>query len=336
MMQTTERSTVTIEGIEVPVKTIKEKRDSVRIYLGKREVIIRMPNWLKAKEEKHHKQRLVKWMQDLAKSKKGAFNKYQKTERSKQTAVSNTVKPSTERFTVKVGTLDVPVKMIKEKRDSVRIYLGKEEVLIRMPNWLSAEKEAYHRQRLIQWMHDLAQSKEGAFSKYQNADYTTGDTIRFGGQQYTLLIHEKPIKQSTGQLIDAQIVLQLSSLMDARQRSKAIRTLLNKIMARAYLPQIQARVAVLNERFFKQRVRAVELKYLHARWGSCAVDGVLCFSTRLFFAPEDVIDYVIIHELAHLIEHNHSSRFWALVAKAMPDYKQKEAWLKEHGGDCDF
>ncbi|MCB0682671.1 MAG: M48 family metallopeptidase, partial [Saprospiraceae bacterium] len=59
-------------------------------------------------------------------------------------------------------------------------------------------------------------------------------------------------------------------------------------------------------------------------------------STRLLFAPPKVIDYVIIHELAHLVEMNHSRRFWDLVAAAMPDYEEQEKWLKKFGHRCDF
>jgi predicted metal-dependent hydrolase len=54
------------------------------------------------------------------------------------------------------------------------------------------------------------------------------------------------------------------------------------------------------------------------------------------FAPKDVFDYICIHELAHLVEQNHSDKFWALVEKAMPDYMEKEKWLKENRGLCKF
>jgi hypothetical protein len=53
-------------------------------------------------------------------------------------------------------------------------------------------------------------------------------------------------------------------------------------------------------------------------------------------APDDILEYVCIHELAHLCEMNHSPRFWALVKKAMPDYKEKEKWLKANGDTCFF
>lgn len=67
------------------------------------------------------------------------------------------------------------------------------------------------------------------------------------------------------------------------------------------------------------------------RWGSCSSRGNLNFNWRLIFAPLQVLDYVIIHELAHLKEMNHSPRFYAVVAQVMPDYKIWQRWLKENG-----
>lgn len=68
-----------------------------------------------------------------------------------------------------------------------------------------------------------------------------------------------------------------------------------------------------------------------SRWGSCSSKGNLNFNCLLLLAPPDVMDYVIIHELCHRKEMNHSPEFWAEVARLMPDYEIHRAWLKEHG-----
>jgi predicted metal-dependent hydrolase len=68
-----------------------------------------------------------------------------------------------------------------------------------------------------------------------------------------------------------------------------------------------------------------------SRWGSCSSAGGLNFSWRLILAPPAILDYVVVHELAHLRELNHSPRFWALVAAHCPDYQLQRKWLKEHG-----
>ncbi len=67
------------------------------------------------------------------------------------------------------------------------------------------------------------------------------------------------------------------------------------------------------------------------RWGSCSSKGTLSFNWRLMLAPPKILDYVVVHELCHLREMNHSPRFWALVASILPDYKESRKWLKENG-----
>jgi len=77
--------------------------------------------------------------------------------------------------------------------------------------------------------------------------------------------------------------------------------------------------------------RSVRISKARSRWGSCSADDRLAFSWRLMMVPPPVVDYVVIHELAHIREKNHSPRFWALVEKHCPDYRQRRRWLKNEG-----
>jgi predicted metal-dependent hydrolase len=77
--------------------------------------------------------------------------------------------------------------------------------------------------------------------------------------------------------------------------------------------------------------RRVTVKDTRSRWGSCTSDGRLAFSWRLVMAPLEVLEYVAAHECAHLLEMNHSNRFWAHVARCRPSWKRERAWLRRHG-----
>ena len=68
------------------------------------------------------------------------------------------------------------------------------------------------------------------------------------------------------------------------------------------------------------------------RWGSCSREGNLNFNCLLMMAPPEVLDYVVVHELSHRLEMNHSARFWTQVEKVMPYYRVPRKWLTEHGG----
>jgi predicted metal-dependent hydrolase len=75
---------------------------------------------------------------------------------------------------------------------------------------------------------------------------------------------------------------------------------------------------------------AIRITGARRRWGSCNLKGRVCFSWRLIQAPLDVVDYVVVHELAHLLHPNHSRRFWAAVARILPDFKARQEWLKRN------
>lgn len=77
--------------------------------------------------------------------------------------------------------------------------------------------------------------------------------------------------------------------------------------------------------------KQVKISSARTRWGSCSPDGTLNFTWRLVMAPLDVIDYVVVHELAHLRIKDHSRRFWREVEKIMPEYKDHRKWLRVHG-----
>lgn len=74
--------------------------------------------------------------------------------------------------------------------------------------------------------------------------------------------------------------------------------------------------------------RCVKVNGAKKRWGSCSAKNNLNFSWRLLLAPQEAVDYVVVHELAHMVQHNHSARFWQVVARTLPDYKSSMKLLQ--------
>ncbi|HEX9721762.1 MAG TPA: M48 family metallopeptidase [Candidatus Paceibacterota bacterium] len=101
----------------------------------------------------------------------------------------------------------------------------------------------------------------------------------------------------------------------------------NKEQARAVILQrIEKYVGVYGFAFGRVAVRNTK-----SRWGSCSTKGNLNFSYRILFLPEHLADYIVVHELCHLQELNHSPRFWQLVAQTVPDYKERRKALRNNG-----
>lgn len=75
----------------------------------------------------------------------------------------------------------------------------------------------------------------------------------------------------------------------------------------------------------------ITIRNQRSRWGSCSSEGNLNFNCLLMLAPSEVVDYVVVHELCHRLEMNHSARFWAHVESVLPDYRERRRWLKDEG-----
>jgi len=91
---------------------------------------------------------------------------------------------------------------------------------------------------------------------------------------------------------------------------------------------ISERLKFYNE-YYNFEYKRISIRNQKTRWGSCSSTGCLSFSYKLFCLPPELCDYVVVHELCHTKEMNHSQRFWDLVAKTIPDHKQKRAKLRK-------
>jgi predicted metal-dependent hydrolase len=100
-----------------------------------------------------------------------------------------------------------------------------------------------------------------------------------------------------------------------------------KVLARDRLAAASGRYAELVGRNYS----SLALRDTRSRWGSCSPDGRLMYSWRLILAPPSVLDYVAAHEVAHLVELNHSAAYWAVVSQICPGWKAQRAWLHAHG-----
>lgn len=237
---------------------------------------------------------------------------------------------------IDVAGKKVPAKIYWERRNNVRASIGKKAAILRMPYGITAADQDKQFKWFTNWVNQQFASNPELHDRFFGKGYKDGDTLKVGAKEYILKFNFSDRKTHSGKLKNGIITLDLSREDREPHLQKSIKHLLSRLVAQDFLPHIIRKVNELNRLHFQQPIKSVNLKYNQTNWGSCSSKGNVNLSTRLLFAPESVIDYVIIHELAHLIELNHSPRFWKLVSDAMPDYKEKEEWLKKNGKFCNF
>lgn len=241
-----------------------------------------------------------------------------------------------ERLLFEIGEYEIPVKRYYERRRNVRIAVGKDAILFRLPSFVSDEDNKKHHEWASAWIHRVIKERPDSLRHLLPTSYKSGDLIICMDQEFEIQMEICTTKHSKAQLKNNIIQLAILDELSAIDKEKAARTLISRIMAQRFKNRIVERVTYINNKCFGHEINAIRLKYNRSNWGSCSSSGNINISTRLLLAPEWVRDYVIVHELAHMNEMNHSPKYWAIVEKVYPDYKKAEKWLKVNGADCDF
>jgi predicted metal-dependent hydrolase len=162
---------------------------------------------------------------------------------------------------------------------------------------------------------------DAAAPKFVPKTYRAGETFAHLGQNYTLT--------------STAVALDWPTIQDSAISVNTSDSALIKVQIEAwYLHQatqhLTSRTAYF-EALMGLHPKGIKTKYYKSRWGACSAQGDLTFNWRIIMAPASVVDYVVIHELAHLKHHNHSPLFWGCVEETMPNYKEHSLWLKENG-----
>lgn len=229
--------------------------------------------------------------------------------------------------TIFVNNKKYTITIYLERRKNAYLSIGK-KIVIRIPTLLKKDKQdlqiAKFKEKIIKYL-----------QKYPNynlkkENYLNNHIFKILDQTYVLKLNDIENKTATGRLVSNDIVLNIPFKLSRTQKQKMISSLVNKLLSQKYLPFIKERVGYYNDLYFQKDLKKISLKKANSKLGSCTIDKKLMFSTTLLLFPEDVRDYVIVHELAHTIEHNHSKRFWAIVEKIIPDYKEKKKWIRKN------
>ncbi|MDP2907021.1 MAG: DUF45 domain-containing protein [Nanoarchaeota archaeon] len=238
--------------------------------------------------------------------------------------------------TIEVNGRKYPVKIHYEDRKDSTVSIGKTAITIHLPLCMSREEISREELKLKAWARKkLLENPERHMPKAAR-EYKDGETLKVGNEEYLLKIELKEKESSSARAAGNNIHLVISSKLPKEVQDRHISTLLSRVIARKRLPLLKEKINAINNQHFNQSIKKIFFKNNKSSWGSCSEKGNINISTRLLFAPDDILEYVCVHELAHFIEFNHSERFWELVEKAMHGYKEKEEWLKQNRDTCRF
>lgn len=220
----------------------------------------------------------------------------------------------------------IPYTLIRAKRKTVCLKMVEGKLEVRAPHHVP-----------ISFIEDLIREKDGWIREHlenfkalqqTRASHTLnyGDTISYMGTPYTI---EPRFGAYIGWDLDLHLFYVPSDLNSEQIRQAIIQILRSLGQVSMTLKAIDWSINM------GVKFNQVKITGAQTRWGSCSSLGNLNFSWRLLLADEALIDYIVVHELAHLKEMNHQEGFWAIVKDVMPDYQVREAQLKRFRATID-
>lgn len=236
---------------------------------------------------------------------------------------------------INVNEVKVPLRILVERRNSIRIAVGKENVLLRVPVY-SAGDINVHLNTTKNWLSEVSKKQPELLKKYHlNEIY---DSIQIlGRDSYKIKIENNSIDLSGNvSYKEGCFIVSLPELLDDFDKRILLRNLLSKILAKKYKALVLERLNYWNNMYFKKQIKGLTLRYNSSNWGSCSTTGKINISTRALLLPLDVFDYILVHELSHLVEMNHSDKFWNVVKSVMPNYEKSERWISKNTAYLDF
>ncbi|MDC0646779.1 M48 family metallopeptidase [Opitutales bacterium] len=225
--------------------------------------------------------------------------------------------------------LPVELRIVRtDRRKTLLIEVDNPVVTVKVPKTLSEERlEALLMKRRI-WIKDKLEKQE-EMPPLRPKEYVNGESFAYLGKTYRLKIidgsNDDPVKLRKGYL-----EVPVANEEDHEGRESSIKDSLTEWYSSHALSRLKNKCS----RYAKVlgvEPGSIKVDDYKTRWGSCSSSGNLSFNWRVILAPHSIVDYVVVHELCHILEHNHSDKYWKHVANIIPNYKECREWLKRHG-----
>jgi len=158
------------------------------------------------------------------------------------------------------------------------------------------------------------------------------------GESFTYLGRNYRLKVLTGQLQPVKLkqgYLQVTVPMEQKSDQALIRKLLQDWYLDRASDKLEQKSIKYSEQMGVQPTK-IKVKEYKSRWGSCNSRGEISYNWKIIMTPHRIVDYLVVHELSHLIHHNHSKQYWNQVRSIVPDYQDRRDWLKTNAGSLNW
>lgn len=222
----------------------------------------------------------------------------------------------------------------RAKRRTASISVTPESaVRVVVPSRLTEKQIIELVKRKSRWIRSKILFNDEVRNKYKPKEYVSGESFSYLGRNYRLKIVKGEPDQV--KLANGRFYVHIPDGASPNEREQVVVSSL----ANWYQEHALERLLEKSERLSKlidHCPSSVAVKAYKSRWGSCTSKGIVCFNWKIIMAPHSIVDYVVVHELCHLVHHNHSKEYWKLVERVMPDFRERKEWLRVNGRGLDI
>lgn len=218
------------------------------------------------------------------------------------------------------------IERVLTRNKNATARLRDEKIIISLPSrWPLSEQEKIEADLLKRAIKSIEKGRWN-INAGKKMEYSHGQRFVILGKEFEISFVQS--KRFGVEIVGRKVEVRIN---DHPNKNKIVAGLIRKKISALLMPELRQRVSELNETHFKSDISAIKIRDAVSRWGSCSTKGVISLNFRLLLMPPDILDYVIVHELAHTKYRSHGPRFWNLVESVIPDHKVKRSWLRKNG-----
>ena len=237
---------------------------------------------------------------------------------------------------VEFGNSTINYQIIRSNRKTVGLEVSIEEgVIVRAPEKISEERIKEVVKKKAEWIMRKQKRLDEIKPAPKPKEFISGERLPYLGRRYRLKVKRVDTIGVSVNLYQGKLMIDVGSDLGEYERKEIIKNKVMQWYRKHAEKQIKERVKKYQNKIGVEP-NSIKIKKQKKRWGSCSSLGNLNFNWKLIMAPMRIIDYIVVHELAHLKYPNHSKEYWDLVESIIPDYEQKQEWLRINGRQLDL
>lgn len=233
---------------------------------------------------------------------------------------------------IEYGTETIEFDVVYRKRKTIEIGVEPPSLVrVVAPIGVSDEILLKHVKAKAKWIVQKLYGMKTIQSRHLEREYVNGESFMYLGRNYSLrIIEDKIIKKVITKLYQGKFIITTPT----RDQLK-LKTSMENWFRQKTTEKVEERVEYY-QRYLDIKPTSIRVKEQKKRWASCTPKGELLFNWRCVMAPSFALDYIVVHEMCHLVHMDHSKEFWHLVGRIMPNYEKRREWLKNYGIKMDL